>query len=110
VNAANIQIAKSLAKDRGLGYSRRNDERQRAEVRVTQAQEITMKRTNPFIIPLTMLLVCIALDSFAGSATLSKPRKAAIAQKELPDKPWQEWSWTWQPWKLVMWSYMPGNP
>ena len=55
----------------------------RAEVQVTHAQEITMKRTNPFIIPLTMLLVCIALDSFAGSATLSKPRKATIAQKEL---------------------------
>jgi hypothetical protein len=69
-----------------------------------------MKRTNPFIIPLTMLLVGIALDSFAGSATLSKPRKATIAQKELPEKPWQEWSWTWQPWKLVMWSYQPGNP
>lgn len=33
-----------------------------------------MKRPNPLIIPLTMLLVAIALDSFAGSATLSKPR------------------------------------
>jgi hypothetical protein len=68
-----------------------------------------MKRTSPFIIPLTLLLVGIALDSFAGSATLYKPRKAKIAQKELADKPWQEWSWTWQPWKLVMWSYQPGN-
>ena len=46
-----------------------------------------MKRTSPFIIPLTMLLVGIALDSFAGSATLYKPRKATIARKELADKP-----------------------
>jgi hypothetical protein len=56
-----------------------------------------------------MLLVGIALDSFTGCATLCKPREATIAQKELPDKPWQEWSWTWQPWELVMWSYQPGN-
>ena len=39
-----------------------------------------MKRTNPFIIPLTMFLVGIALDGFAGPATLSKQRKASIAQ------------------------------
>jgi hypothetical protein len=73
-----------------------------------------MKRTNPFIIPLTMLLVGIALDSFAGCATLSKPRERPVAQRELPasgapDKPWQDWSWTWQPWKLIMWSYQPGD-
>jgi hypothetical protein len=37
-----------------------------------------MKRTNPFIIPLTMLLVGIALDSFAGSATLSKSRNESL--------------------------------
>jgi hypothetical protein len=73
-----------------------------------------MKRTNPFIIPLTMLLVGIALDSFAGCATPSKPRERSVAQRELaasgaPDKPWQDWSWTWQPWELIMWSYEPGN-
>jgi hypothetical protein len=33
-----------------------------------------MKRTNPFIIPLTMLLLGFALDGFAGSGTLSKSR------------------------------------
>lgn len=33
-----------------------------------------MKKTNPFIIPLIVLLVGIALDSFAGSVTLSEPR------------------------------------
>ena len=33
-----------------------------------------MKRPNPLIIPLTMLLVGIALDSFAGSARLSQAR------------------------------------
>jgi hypothetical protein len=72
-----------------------------------------MKRPNPFIIPVTMLLVGIALDSFAGSPTLSKRRQASIAQKEAAsgalDKPWQDWSWTWQPWKLLIWSYQPGN-
>jgi hypothetical protein len=60
-----------------------------------------------------MLLVGIALDSFAGSATPSKLRESSIAQREAAsgalDKPWQDWSWTWQPWKLVMWSYQPGN-
>jgi len=73
-----------------------------------------MKRTNPFIIPLTMLLVGIALDSFAGSATPSKLREARSPKGNCQesgalDKPWQEWSWTWQPWKLIMWSYEPGN-
>jgi hypothetical protein len=33
-----------------------------------------MKRPNPLIIPLTILLVGIALDSFAGSARLSNAR------------------------------------
>jgi hypothetical protein len=33
-----------------------------------------MKRPNPSIIPVTILLVGIALDSFAGSAALSKSR------------------------------------
>jgi hypothetical protein len=33
-----------------------------------------VKNPNPLIIPLTMLLVGIALDSFAGSARLSNPR------------------------------------
>ena len=33
-----------------------------------------MKRPNPLIIPLTMLLLGIALDSFAGSTILSRSR------------------------------------
>ena len=70
-----------------------------------------MKRTNPFIIPLTMLLVGISLDSFAGSATLPRRHEARVAetQSQTADQSWREWSWTWQPWKLVMWSYEPGN-
>lgn len=37
-----------------------------------------MNRRNPFILPLTMLLVGIALDSFAGSLTLSKSRTESL--------------------------------
>jgi hypothetical protein len=33
-----------------------------------------MRRPNPLIIPLTMFLISLALDSFAGSATLSYSR------------------------------------
>jgi hypothetical protein len=33
-----------------------------------------MRRPNPLIIPLTMFLISLALDSFAGSATLSHSR------------------------------------
>jgi hypothetical protein len=37
-----------------------------------------MKRPNPLIIPVTMLLVGIALDSFAGSGTLSEALTEAL--------------------------------
>jgi hypothetical protein len=142
-----------------------------------------MKGTNLFIIPLTMLLVGIALDSFAGSATLSNSRiesllsaagfqiltepdalpevwysrstphtlerhiangkivytyadrrgcficiggqaeyqeyerllrETWVAETRLQataalDQPWRDWRWTWKPWKLLVWSYQPGN-
>jgi hypothetical protein len=37
-----------------------------------------MRRPNPLIIPLTMFLISVALDSFAGSATLSHSRTEGL--------------------------------
>ena len=140
-----------------------------------------MKRPNLLVIPLTMLLLGIALDSFAGSGTLSQSRiesllsaagfqiltgadaqqqawyaqtppntlqrhlqrgkavytyadqrgcfmyvggqpeyqqyerlvretsnaERRIHASEALDKPWRDWVWTWEPWKLVEWGYEP---
>jgi hypothetical protein len=68
---------------------------QRAEVQINHTQKLTMKRPNPLIIPLTMLLLGIALDSFAGSATLSEPRTESLLSaagfqiRTGPDVQWQ---------------------
>lgn len=140
-----------------------------------------MKRQNPLIIPVTLLLVGLALNSFAGSAILSNSRleallsaaafqivtgpdaqqqvwyartapntlqrhldkgeavytyadrrgcfmyiggqpeyqqfkrlvretsnaEARVQASEAFDKPWRDWSWTWEPWQLVVWGYEP---
>jgi hypothetical protein len=62
------------------------------------------------------------LDRYAGFLYFGGPavyrqylrieREAVIAKtgfnfSEFQDKPWQDWSWTWQPWKLVIWGYQP---
>jgi hypothetical protein len=68
---------------------------QPAEVQINHTQKVTMKRPNPLIIPLTMLLLGIALDSFAGSATLSEPRTESLMAaagfqiRTGPDVQWQ---------------------
>jgi hypothetical protein len=70
---------------------------QRAEVQINHTQKVTMKRSNPLIIPVTMLLLGIALDSFAGSATLSEPRTESLLSaagfqiRTGPDVQWQVW-------------------
>jgi deoxycytidine triphosphate deaminase len=138
-----------------------------------------MKRQNPLIIPATILLLGIALDSFAGSVILTHARiesllldagfqihtgpdaqrqlrylrttpytverhidngqvvytyadpragflytggqfeyqqykrvvrEASISEErwqtsEALAKPWQDWDWTWKPWKLLRWGY-----
>jgi hypothetical protein len=140
-----------------------------------------MRRPNPLIIPATVILIGIALDSFAGSGTLSNSRiesllsaagfqiltgadaqqqawyaqtplstlqrhlqrgkavytyadqrgcfmyvggqpeyqqykrlvretsnaEIRIHASEALDKPWRDWVWTWEPWKLVEWGYEP---
>jgi len=140
-----------------------------------------MRRPNPLIIPATVILIGIALDSFAGSGTLSHSRvesllsaagfqiltgadaqqqawyaqtppntlqrhlkrgkavytyadqrgcfmyvggqpeyqqyerlvretsnaERRIHASEALDKPWRDWVWTWEPWKLVEWGYEP---
>jgi hypothetical protein len=140
-----------------------------------------MRRPNPLVIPATVILIGIALHSFAGSGTLSNSRiesllsaagfqilTGADAQQqvwyartppntlqrhlqrgeavytyadrrgcfmyvggqpeyqqykrlvretldaerrnqtsEALDKPWRDWVWTWEPWKLVEWGYEP---
>jgi hypothetical protein len=56
-----------------------------------------MKRTDPLMIPLTILLLGITLDSFAGSATLSNSRiesllsAAGFQIHPGPDAQWQLW-------------------
>jgi len=37
-------------------------------------------------------------------------RRFGVSQRKIagewsPDKPWQDWSWTWKPWGLWWWSY-----
>jgi hypothetical protein len=41
-------------------------------------------------------------------------RETWVAETRLPaaaapDQPWRGWRWTWKPWKLLVWSYEPGN-
>lgn len=41
-------------------------------------------------------------------------RETLVAETQLeatapPDQAWRDWRWTWKPWKLVVWSYQPGN-
>jgi hypothetical protein len=41
-------------------------------------------------------------------------REASVAEIRLQatealDRPWRDWNWTWKPWKLLVWSYQPGN-
>jgi hypothetical protein len=154
---------------------------QTAEVQINHARTFIMRRPNPLIIPATVILIGIALDSFAGSGTLSHPRvesllsaagfqiltgadaqqqawyaqtppntlqrhlqrgkavytyadqrgcfmyvggqpeyqqyerlvretsnaERRIHASEALDKPWRDWVWTWEPWKLVEWGYEP---
>jgi hypothetical protein len=47
---------------------------QTAEVQINHAKRFIMRRHNPLIIPMTVILIGIALDSFAGSGTLSHSR------------------------------------
>jgi hypothetical protein len=56
-----------------------------------------MKRPNPLIIPATILLLGITLNSFAGSATLSNSRIESLLEAAGfqihtgPDAQWQLW-------------------